>query len=202
MYSILFFILSFSFVLGILDLEYHKAELRNRPKSLISVETELGTLIGYKQQVHHQRVFSSEGFENQANASINVFYGVPYAQPPVEELRFRRTRPMERFPTNPYNALQHKPHCAQRHAKKYHAEDRFDEDCLYANIWTPDLENARDANGKCKKLYTVMIYLVGGKSSIYQTLPFKTKNENDDYLLYSGELMALQDSILFIFNFR
>lgn len=196
MYStLLLLILSFSSVLALLEIEHHKAELKNRPNKLISVETELGTLIGYKQQVgqtsrpHHPQ-------------HINVFYGVPYAEPPVQKLRFRKTKLIKKFPVNPYDALDFKPHCEQPHAKKYHADDRFDENCLYANIWTPNLENARDENGKCKKLSNVMLYIFGGTSSAYQMLPFKDTDEVADYLLYFGEVFAQQDSILVTFNFR
>ena len=180
--------LSVSLALGLLDIEYHKAELRNRPKSLISVETRLGTLIGYKQPAQNQ--------------TVNVFYGVPYAEPPIGKFRFRKSKLIERFPANPYAALDFKPHCAQPHAKKFHAGDRFEEDCLYANIWTPDLEDARDANGKCKRLSSVMIFIFGGKSSVYLMLPYKDENPEADYLLHSGEFFAQQNTIFFALNYR
>ena len=195
MYSTTFlFILSFPFVLALLEIEPHKAALKNRPKSLISIETELGTLIGYKQQVQSKSRTHPE--------HINVFYGVPYAEPPVEKFRFRRTKLIEQFPTNPYDALDFKPHCKQPHARKYHADDQFDENCLFANIWTPNLENTRNENGECKQLSNVMLYIFGGTSSAYQMLPFKDENEDADYLLYSGEVFAQQDTILVTINFR
>lgn len=185
--------LSVSFVFGLWNIEYQKAELRNRPSSLISVETELGTLIGYKQQVQQQ---------TSKPEYVNVFYGVPYAEPPIGERRFRKTKLIEKFPSNPYTALDFKPHCAQPHRKKYHPDDRIEEDCLFANIWTPNLQAAKDENGKCKKLSAVMVYIFGGKGSMYAMIPFPDANPKADYLSQSGEQFAQQDTIFFIFNFR
>ena len=81
--------------------------------SLVSLETDLGTLIGHKKIVQ--------------NRTINVFYGVPYAEAPVGKLRFRRTRLIRRFPHETYNALRYKAHCAQKPAKKYDEDEVFSE---------------------------------------------------------------------------
>ena len=118
----------------------------------ISVSTSLGTLVGTKQLVQ--------------NKTINVFYGVPYAVPPVNELRFKRTKLISKFPKEPYYALDYTPHCQQVRSKKYDANDKFSEDCLYMNIWTPHIESNR-IDGKCKTKYNVMLYIYGGKSVCY-----------------------------------
>lgn len=181
--------------------------------ALISLETELGLLIGQKREVQ--------------NKQINVFYGVPYAEPPVGKLRFRRTTMIKKFPTDPYAALSYKARCPQQLPPYYvKFNGTFDEDCkygldwcnfhcvllirvpsftmpgLHANIWTPNLEESKDAHGKCKKLHNVMIYIYGGKSFIYGQTSLRDEN-GITHLTYSGELFsALHDTILVTFNYR
>ena len=110
----LLILLNISFVFSFVDIRIQKSELRRRPSSLISVDTSLGPLIGYKDDVQ--------------NRTINVFYGVPYAEPPVNELRFRPSKLITQFPSDPWDALNFKPHCVQPRSLKYHPEDKFEED--------------------------------------------------------------------------
>ena len=73
---------------------------------------------------------------------------------------------------------------------------------LYSNIWTPDLEDARDANGKCKKLHNVMLFIYGARSSVELHTPILDEN-GQSHLTYSGELFAaLHETILVTFNYR
>ena len=154
---------------------------------LVSVKTSLGTLIGQRRQVQ--------------NRTVNVFYGVPYAEAPVGELRFRRTRLIRRFPDEPYGALQYKPHCAQKRTKKYGEDEPFSEDCLYLNVWTPNLADATTVEARCERKFAVMVYLFGGTSSIYQKSPFLDAN-NQSHLSYNGEYFAAMDTVLVSVNFR
>ena len=109
------FLLNFSFVFTLVDIKIQKANIGRSPNdSLFSLATSLGTLIGYRKNVQ--------------NRTISVFYGVPYAEPPVKELRFRRSKLIEKFPTDPYPALDLKPHCPQPRSRKYHPDDKFAED--------------------------------------------------------------------------
>ncbi len=76
---------------------------------------------------------------------------VPYAKPPVGELRFRPPQPLwkEDCPDTGYlNTTDYAPACIQyiNHRtppwnKEFFADERYlrplDEDCLYLNIWTP-----------------------------------------------------------------
>ena len=85
---------------------------------LISVETPLGTLIGQKKIVQ--------------NKPINVFYGVPYtAEPPINELRFRRSRLIKRFPSDPYSALSYPARCPQQLPSYFGYNGKFNEDCKF-----------------------------------------------------------------------
>ena len=113
------FIFLFSFFLPAHLVEwpkFPKSELVQRPSSLVSVYTKLGTVIGYRQDVRNQ--------------TINVFYGVPFAEPPIGKLRFKRSKLITKFPQNPYPALSFKPHCYVQ-KKNFHPSDEFSEDCKY-----------------------------------------------------------------------
>lgn len=134
-----------SSVASIVHFNLHQSKLEIKPSSLISLETSLGTVIGYEEQVQ--------------NKTINVFYGLPYAEAPIGKLRFRKSKLIQKFPYEPYEALEFKPHCPLlKNNKKFDSTDLFDEDCLYMNIWTPNLEKI---NGECKKKYNVMIFIHG-----------------------------------------
>ena len=170
-----------SFIPNFVQIIPQKSEL------LISLETSLGTLIGFKKQI--------------LNRTINVFYGVPYAEPPIGKLRFKRTKLIEKFPQEPYRALDFKAHCGQKLAEKYHKNDTFSEDCLHMNLFVPNLDNLK-VNGKCKKTHQVMVYIYGGTSSIYQMSPFLDKF-NVSHLNYAGDYFAaLHDTIVITFNYR
>ena len=144
----MFLNLNFKFIQNFVHIEIHESKLTRKPESLINLKTRLGNLIGYKKEV--------------LNRTINVFYGAPYAQPPVGKLRFKKTKLIKEFPENPYRALEFKPHCAHKRPFYHHKDDVFSEDCLFMNIYTPNLENLK-VNGKCEKRYSVMIYIMGGE---------------------------------------
>lgn len=161
-----------------LVVEPPRSELTDRPSSLISVETKLGTVIGYKQDV--------------LNRTINVFYGLPYGEPPIGKLRFKRSKLVTKLSQDPYLALSFKPHCYLPKAK-FNSRDQFSEDCLYLNVWTPDIEKSK-ANGTCQKKYAVIVYIYGYDSSIYQMSSLAKWNEKHHF--YNAERIATFDTIL------
>lgn len=69
-----------------------------------------------------------------------VYKGIPYAAPPVGELRFKAPRPAE-VRTRPLPALAFSPACAQGSGRRLAGlgpgSPKFSEDCLYLNIWRP-----------------------------------------------------------------
>ncbi|MCQ2982510.1 MAG: carboxylesterase family protein, partial [Treponemataceae bacterium] len=94
-----------------------------------------------------------------------IFRGVPYAQAPVGELRFRKPQPLKPW-TGTYDATTYKARCMQAperpgfYKKEFYSDDRFStpvsEDGLFLNIWAPD-----EAVSAGKKL-PVAIYVHGG----------------------------------------
>jgi len=78
-----------------------------------------------------------EGFFD-ASANLNVFFGIPYAKPPVDDLRWKAPQPMDnwngvletkKFSAHPVQI----PVWGDLHTRS----EKMSEDCLYLNIWAP-----------------------------------------------------------------
>ena len=88
----------------------------------------------------------------------NYFLGVPYAQPPLAELRFKKTVPVKPW-TGVRPANQYRSHCSQYFFKAlletvHPLHYDMSEDCLYLNVWTPAK--------KSEQLRPVMVFIHGG----------------------------------------
>ncbi len=70
---------------------------------------------------------------------VRSFKGIPFAQPPVGDLRWREPQPPKNW-TGVRNADQFGPRCMQRTspgADYWFRSNGMSEDCLYLNVWTP-----------------------------------------------------------------
>jgi para-nitrobenzyl esterase len=107
-----------------------------------------------------------------------VFKGIPYAQPPLAELRWQPTAPVKPW-TGVRDALRFGGECSQNpmwgHPKV------ANEDCLYLNVWTPAWPP--------DKLKPVMVWIHGGGNVA------GSGNEN-------GESLTRHDIVLVSFNYR
>ncbi|XP_073952639.1 juvenile hormone esterase-like [Choristoneura fumiferana] len=84
-----------------------------------------------------------------------AFYGVPYARPPIKKLRFKDPVTPKKW-KYPYDArAEFHGACAQPHIVQKHAK-YGNEDCLYLNIYTPQLPKADSYN-----LKPVMVWIHG-----------------------------------------
>ena len=109
--------------------------------------------------------------ERLQGSGVLVFRGVPFAEPPVGELRWRPPQPLA---TNlaERDATRFAPACMQSMrilewyrdmaeifgaSRDVMADLEISEDCLYLNIWTPDL--VEDA------ALPVMVYVHGGSNN-------------------------------------
>jgi len=95
-----------------------------------------------------------EGTSNRATG-IRMFKGVPFAQPPVGDLRWKEPQ-LPKDWIGIRKAGQFGPRCAQRpvFGDMNFRSNGMGEDCLYLNIWTP----AKSSNAKLP----VLVYFFGG----------------------------------------
>lgn len=134
------------------------------------------TTVGLRQGAYH-------GSRN-ANGTLG-FKGIPYALPPVGDLRFE---PPQALPAGDCrnDASRFGPQCSQAMNKPKHGRSRlggsFDEDCLYLNVFTPA------ADGKRRP---VMLWIHGGA--------FTLGSAN----IYDGSHLAeLGDIVVVTINYR
>ncbi|XP_015926154.2 acetylcholinesterase-1 [Parasteatoda tepidariorum] len=119
---------------------------------------------------------------------VFTFQSIPYAKPPLNDKRFKRTEPVEPW-DQPLLATHLPPACVQHSSNPFPWLDDFpghSEDCLYLNIWVPT--NASSLNKK-----PVMFYIHGGG--------FRISSSRIDF--YDGRVLAaLGDVIVVNTNYR
>ncbi len=102
------------------------------------------------------QVKTANGMLEGTNSSgINIFKGVPFAAPPVGNLRWREPQPVKSW-TGVRKANKFGPRAMQLplFSDMVFRSDGVSEDCLYLNIWTP-------AKSSTERL-PVLVYFYGG----------------------------------------
>lgn len=137
-----------------------------------------------------------DGFSD-ADPVITVFRGIPYAKPPVDELRWREPQPAEAwdgvleagdFAPMPMQPL---PGSDEFYGREWQidADTPMAEDCLYLNIWTPALRGCGSGSeirtdSRCDGHgLPVMVWLYGGA---FQTGSTCEKEFNGEQLARQG----------------
>ncbi|MGH3427140.1 MAG: carboxylesterase family protein, partial [Mycobacteriales bacterium] len=92
------------------------------------------------------------GRQNPAGGA--VFLGIPYARPPVGSLRWREPSAVEPW-TGVRDAIAYGPPCAQNPYFDPKVKETAREDCLYLNVWTPDVTVRQHGR-------PVMVWIPGG----------------------------------------
>ncbi|CAN7939175.1 unnamed protein product, partial [Ixodes hexagonus] len=108
-------------------------------------------------------VVSGQRFEIGGN-EVDAFYGIPYAKPPVGELRFQKPQPSEAW-NGTYEATT-KPTACKQLGLRFLKDVTLDytnssEDCLYVNVWKP-ANICRGGEVTCDKKLPVVVYIYGG----------------------------------------
>ena len=135
------------------------------------------------------RVQTANGLLESAAApkiGVRTFKGIPFAQPPVGELRWREPQPPRNW-TGTRNADQFGPRCMQRTgpgADYWFRSNGMSEDCLYLNVWT----SAKSGDEKLP----VLVYIFGGGF----------QNGDGSEPRYDGESMARQGMVAVSVNYR
>ena len=117
---------------------------------------------------------------------VRSFKGIPFAQPPVGDLRWREPQPVKNW-TGVRNADEFGPACMQRISPTsdyWIRAKNISEDCLYLNVWTP-------AKSGSERL-PVLVYIFGGGF----------QNGDGSEPRYDGESMARKGIVAVSVNYR
>lgn len=115
-----------------------------------SVTTKHGEIIGY---------YSRVDFKDKTY-SVKRFLGIPYAKPPIGNLRFKKPEPVDELSPNPFYADKFGSACAQVDIfDQKIVEDSMSEDCLFLNVFVP-LQDPDTETG-----HAVMVFIHGGAFS-------------------------------------
>ncbi|MDQ3821457.1 MAG: carboxylesterase family protein, partial [Acidobacteriota bacterium] len=95
-----------------------------------------------------------EGVGRQASG-VRIFRGIPFAQPPLGDLRWKPPQPLKKW-EGVRQAAKFGPRCMQApiFGDMNFRSDRMSEDCLYLNVWTPAKSG--------RERLPVLVYFYGG----------------------------------------
>lgn len=123
--------------------------------------------------------------EGVASSGIRIFKGVPFAAPPVGDLRWREPMPVKNW-TGLRNANTFGPRAMQRplFGDMNFRSNGVSEDCLYLNVWTPAKTD--------KDKLPVLVYFYGGGLMA----------GDGSEPRYEGEAMARRGIVTITVNYR
>lgn len=99
------------------------------------------------------------------NGEVRAFLGIPYAKPPVGNLRFRAPEPIEAWkgvkeakelPNSCYQ-LPDTTYPGFKGAEMWNPNTPLSEDCLYLNVWSPSFNKSQSST-----LAPVLVWIYGG----------------------------------------
>ncbi len=130
--------------------------------------------------------------EGKVEDGINQFLGIPYAQPPVGALRWLRPKPAANW-SGVRAATDFGKRCAQNESQVLMNAASMDEDCLYLNVWTPNLKPSTPL--------PVMFWIHGGgnqNGSANEPVPYANSG-----LFYTGQFFAKNQGVIVVsLNYR
>lgn len=162
-WSIVVFIVVACFSFGITNLS-----------ATIIVETQYGKIIGKTTQFLDE----NDGFQ-----TVYSFLGVPFASPPVNELRFEPPQRPAAWKPQTYNATFFRNVCPQKNLSYFEKsirnvwpefswENDSNEDCLYLNIFTPGNKPSNAGH-----FHPVIMFIHGGSYAFGTTARHTTPGE-------------------------
>lgn len=121
------------------------------------------------------------------DSGVRAWLGIPFAQPPVGERRWRPPQPVAW--KGVYNADRKMAQCPQvlrpHNINHYFGEEPTSEDCLYLNVWAPPGATADSR-------LPVIVFIYGGGGTI----------GSSGMANYDGEQVARRGAVFVNFNYR
>lgn len=109
------------------------------------------------------------------------FLGIPYASPPVGQLRFKPTQPPQKW-DGVQNVTEFPKRCMQTDRSPFHSPAAGQsEDCLYLNVFTPKIT---------ERMYPVMVFIHGGSFIIGSTYDYGDQGICD-FLVSKGVVVVV-----------
>ncbi|XP_066565473.1 cholinesterase isoform X2 [Amia ocellicauda] len=126
------------------------------------------------------------------SGSVTAFLGIPYGEPPVGNLRFKKPVPRKPW-TDIWDAIKYPNTCYQQidrafpgfaGAEMWNPNTRLSEDCLYLNVWVPSPKPHNAA---------VMVWIYGGG--------FSSGTSSLD--VYDGKYLTYTENVIVVsMNYR
>jgi para-nitrobenzyl esterase len=132
------------------------------------------------------KVMTTNGvIEGINNSSIKIFKGIPFATPPVGELRWKEPQPVKNW-SGVLKTDKFGPRAMQLmiFPDMNFGSDKMSEDCLYLNVWTPAVTG--------KEKLPVLVYFHGG--GLFAGSGCEPR--------YAGESMARRGIVSITVNYR
>ncbi|XP_069690788.1 juvenile hormone esterase-like [Periplaneta americana] len=157
--------------------------------SSLKIATTLLLFLGTRTMADDITVTTNQGqmqgitMTSRSGRTFYAFLGIPFAAPPVGELRFMPPAPPERW-DGVFNATKDGPLCLQKDYLQLVPQVQGQEDCLYLNVYTPTVNPA--------KPLSVMVYVHGGGFFSGTGASF----------LWGPRFLLDKDVVLVTFNYR
>lgn len=119
------------------------------------------------------------------HTGIQKYFGVPFAKPPVGELRWKAPQPLDAWEgIKETKEFGPRPVQAMVFGDMKSRSNGLSEDCLYLNVWTPAKQNDKDL--------PVLVYFYGGGNVAGDASEYR----------YDGESMAKKGIVVVTTNYR
>lgn len=153
------------------------------------------TTNSYTQPISSEKLKTSNGFISgikSTDDSVTIFKGIPFATPPVGDLRWKDAQPVKiwegirKCDQFGPNAMQVKPVPFDVYTEEFliPLNSKISEDCLYLNVWT----SAKQSNEK----RPVIVFIHGGAFIV----------GSGSVPIYDGEAMAKKGVVFVTINYR
>ncbi|NNE77413.1 MAG: carboxylesterase family protein [Pricia sp.] len=119
------------------------------------------------------------------HTGIQTYFGVPFAKPPIGNLRWKAPQPLEPWEgVKKTKSFGPRPMQTMVFGDMKSRSDGVSEDCLYLNIWTPMTRNTKNL--------PVLVYFFGGGNVAGDASEYR----------YDGESMAKKGMVVVTTNYR